>query len=227
MQHPAVELRDVCHEFELGDGRRVRALQVGSLIVAPGDQLAIRGASGSGKTTLLNVIAGLLEPSRGEVRTCGIDPFALAHRERDRVRARTIGYLFQDFQLLEPLSAIENVALAAFLSGRGRRESAFAAMQVLADLGLERRTDHRPSQLSAGERQRVAAARALVATPRVVLCDEPTASLDMAIAARMLEGLRDRCARTGAALIVTSHDPAVLGGFERVIELRAPSEENR
>ena len=222
VEHPAIDLRKVRHAFWLGDGRRVAALHVDSLVVSAGEQLAVRGPSGSGKTTLLNVIAGLLEPTSGEVRTAGIDPFALRGWARDRLRARTIGYLFQDFQLLEPLTALENVALAASLAGRSRREGADAARSLLADLALGDRLEHRPAQLSAGERQRVAAARALVAGPAIVLCDEPTASLDARIAERMIAGVRVRCSAIGATLLVTSHDPAVLSGFERVVDLPVP-----
>ncbi|WP_437979184.1 ABC transporter ATP-binding protein [Sorangium sp. So ce295] len=207
----AVELRDLRHDFVLGDGRRVPALRLESLEIAAGERLVVRGPNGSGKTTLLHVIAGLLRPQEGRVYVDGVDLFGLSEAARDRFRARRIGYLFQTFCLLEPLSALENVLCAASFGGVGsRRAQRERAEAMLIRFGLAQRLHHRPSQLSTGEQQRVAAARALVNDPAVVLCDEPTASLDPRGSRRLLRELDKHCEEHDATLIVVSHDQEAL-----------------
>ena len=209
-----VDLRNVRHEFELGDGRQVPALALPALEIRSGEKLAIRGPNGSGKTTLLNVIAGLVRPRQGEVNVAGTAIYSLTEAARDRFRARRIGYVLQAFCLIEALSALENVLCAAafadLIPGDQQRDR---AREILLWLGLGERLDHRPSQLSTGEQQRVAAARALVNQPPLVLCDEPTANLDREAARMLLADLERHCAHRGAALIVASHDPLVLGSL--------------
>ncbi len=209
-----VWLKGLRHSFELGDGRMIPALRLDELAIGVGERLALRGPNGSGKTTLLHIIAGLLRPTEGQVKIEGTDLYALSQGQRDRFRARRIGYLYQAFYLLDSLSALENVLCAASFAGAlPRREQRERARALLVRFGLGERLDHRPSQLSAGQQQRVAAARALINDPPLVLCDEPTASLDEETARLLLEDLEHHCADRGATLLVASHDPEILAAF--------------
>ncbi len=216
---PAIQLRAVRHAFE-ADGRQVPALYVEEFTVEAGGRLAIRGPNGSGKTTLLHVIAGLLRPDEGFVAVEGVDPYRLPGWKRDAFRARRIGYLFQALHLLDPLSAFENVLCAASFSGIPRKERRERVDAILERFGLAPRRNHRPPQLSIGQQQRVAAARALVHEPAIVLCDEPTASLDASGARALMRDLDGLCRERGTTLIVASHDPEVLAAFP-TWELRA------
>lgn len=217
---PLIRIREVRHEYALGDGRRVTALELDSFEIARGDRLAVKGPNGSGKTTLLHAIAGLSQPTRGVVEIDGESLYDLGDAARDRFRARRVGYMLQSFCLLDALTALENVLCAASFGGvHPRREQRQRATDMLVHLGLQDRLHHRPQQLSTGEQQRVAAARALVNRPSIVLCDEPTASLDARSARRLLRDLERHCTEHGATLIVASHDPEVLASFP-TFELR-------
>lgn len=219
----AICLEGVRHGFALGPDDVVPALDLPRLVVGRGDTLAIRGPNGSGKTTLLNVIAGLLRPREGIVTVAGTDLGSLSGAERDRFRGHHIGFLFQALNLLDPLTALENVmAPAIFSRKRPRRDSLERSASLLEQFGLGSRMRHRPSQLSMGQQQRVAAARALVNDPDIVLCDEPTASLDEAGAKQLLEDLDRACADRGVTLVIASHDPAVLGAYP-VFDLAPPA----
>lgn len=190
------------------------ALELPYLEIGAGGRLAIKGPNGSGKTTLLHVIAGILRPSEGLVEIEGINLYELGEPRRDRLRAERIGYILQSACLVDALTAMENVQCAAGFSGRfSRREQRTRSREILARFGLGDRLDHRPQQLSTGEQQRVAAARALVNDPTIVLCDEPTASLDRATASLLLGDLERQCSSRGTTLVVASHDPAVLAAF--------------
>lgn len=218
---PLIRLHDVRHRYELGQDRTVIALELPHLDIASGESLAIKGPNGSGKTTLLHVIAGILRPSEGRVEIDGIDLYVLGEARRDRLRAERIGYVLQSACLLDALTALENVQCAAGFSGLySRRERRTRSRDILVHFGLGDRLDHRPQQLSTGEQQRVAVARALVNDPSIVLCDEPTASLDRASASLLLGELEQHCAGRGATLIVASHDPQVLAAFP-TFDLRA------
>ena len=215
-----IRIRGLRHEYRLGDGRSVTALALDELGVAAGARLAVEGPSGSGKTTLLHAIAGLLQPTEGIVEVDGVNIYELSETARDQFRARRVGYLLQSFCLLDALTAVENVLCAARFGGAfRRREQHERAKEILQRFGLAERLDHRPQQLSAGEQQRVAAARALVNRPRIVLCDEPTASLDRETARHLLDDLEHHCSDHRATLIIASHDPEVLASFPTV-ELR-------
>lgn len=183
-----------------------------------GEHLALRGTSGAGKTTFLHLIAGLLAPDTGTIAIDG-EPMAPAPElARDRLRARRIGYVFQTFNLLQSCTVRENVALMQAFAGtrEPERPAALLTRLGLGDLG------HRfPAQLSTGQQQRVALARALVNRPRLVLADEPTASLDPQHAAEALVLLRDACAEAGAALLVVSHDERLLSAFPNVRDFAA------
>ena len=189
--------------------------------VAAGEQVLLRGVSGSGKTTLLNILAGLLPPSEGAVWLGGHALYALRESERDRLRATTIGYVFQMHHLAPMLSALENVEMPLVFGRQlNARERQVRARELLAAVGLAEYDRHRPVQLSAGQRQRAAVARALAARPALVLADEPTAALDVQSAAIVMDLLQDHCRRQGATLLVASHDLAMTARFERVVDLQ-------
>ncbi len=188
--------------------------------VASGESVLLRGVSGSGKTTLLNILAGLLRPSCGTVWLGGHALYALRESHRDRLRATTIGYVFQMHHLAPMLSALENVELPLVFGGKmSVRDRQIRARELLAAVGLAEYDRHRPVQLSAGQRQRVAIARSLAARPALVLSDEPTAALDTQSGAIVIDLLQDHCRREGATLLVASHDPAMAARFERIVEL--------
>jgi len=177
----------------------------------------LRGPSGSGKTTFLHLLAGLIKADRGEVWLDGRELGQLSESERDRHRARTLGYVFQSFHLLPGLSALENVLTGmAFGLGVDRPH----ATELLARLGLQDHLHHRPRQLSVGQQQRVALARALANKPKVMLADEPTGNLDAERAQEALTQIRQCCAEEKAALLLVSHDPAVLESFPDRLDLR-------
>lgn len=178
-----------------------------------GELLALRGASGCGKTTFLHLLAGISSADAGTITIDGIDVTGLSEGARDVFRARTVGYVFQTFNLMQGLTALENVELAMRFGGgvdRGR------ARALLDRVGLANRAEYRPRQLSVGQQQRVAVARALANQPRLVLADEPTGNLDTAAAAETLELLREACRDSRAALLLVTHDREVLEQFERV-----------
>lgn len=178
--------------------------------------MALSGASGLGKTTLLHLIAGILRPDAGSIRLAGQEVTALGEASRDRLRALTLGYIFQTFNLLPGFTCLENVLLGmSFGPGPDR---AFAE-QLLRRVGLGERLHHRPRQLSTGQQQRVAVARALANRPKLVLADEPTGNLDAANSREALRLIREACAENGAALLLVSHDREVLAAFDRVIPL--------
>ena len=185
-----------------------------------GSCTALRGRSGSGKTTLLNLIAGVTVPTAGTVCVDDTDVFALSEARRDRFRAEHVGYVFQTFNLLSALSALENVMLAMmFAEAVPPRLQRRRATDLLARLGLAERLAHKPAQLSRGEQQRVAIARALANGPPLVLADEPCASLDARTAREVLAVFLAACRQDQKTLLLVSHDEAALGEADRVIEM--------
>jgi len=187
--------------------------------VPPRQTLAIVGASGSGKSTLLSIIAGLDTPSQGTVRLAGRDLFALNEDERAQLRAEQVGFVFQSFQLLGNLTALENVMLPLELAGR--RDARAAATEMLGRVGLGERLRHYPKVLSGGEQQRVALARAFVVQPAVLLADEPTGSLDFATGEKVMELMFDLNREQGTTLVLVTHDPAIAQRCERRITIEA------
>jgi len=187
--------------------------------VPPRQTLAIVGASGSGKSTLLSIIAGLDTPSQGTVRLAGRDLFALNEDERAQLRAEQVGFVFQSFQLLGNLTALENVMLPLELAGR--RDARAAATEMLGRVGLGERLRHYPKVLSGGEQQRVALARAFVVEPAVLLADEPTGSLDFATGEKVMELMFDLNREQGTTLVLVTHDPAIAQRCERRITIEA------
>ncbi len=182
-------------------------------------ELALVGPSGSGKTTLLHILAGLLKPTTGTVEIIGGSLTEMPQGRLERFRAQHVGLVFQDFHLIDGYTALENVVVALAAAGVPLGEANRRAKDLLKDLGLGHRLSHVPKRLSTGERQRVAIARATAANPVVLLADEPTANLDRERGEAALSLLREVARRTGAALIVSTHDPAVKGAFVEVVEL--------
>jgi putative ABC transport system ATP-binding protein len=201
--------------FPSPDGQLRIIVEIPEFSLEPGEQIALRGESGSGKTTFLHLVAGILAADRGSIRIGLQDMAALSEAQRDQLRARSIGYVFQTFNLLQGYTCLENVLLGmAFGPGADRQRAA----AVLERVGLRHRLDHYPRQLSTGQQQRVAVARAIAARPKLILADEPTGNLDRRNARDVLALIRETSRETGAALLLVSHDPEVLAAFERVRE---------
>ncbi len=187
--------------------------------LAPRETVAIVGASGSGKSTLLSIIAGLDTPTRGTVRLDGQDLFAVSEDERAALRARKVGFVFQSFQLMGNLTALENVMLPLELAGR--RDARAAATEMLKRVGLAERLGHYPKVLSGGEQQRVALARAFVMHPAVLLADEPTGSLDFATGEKIMELMFALNREQGTTLVMVTHDRAIAALCERRLTVEA------
>lgn len=213
---PLLDVTNLQKSFVSPDGERMMIVDVPSFQLAEGEQVAVRGASGSGKTTFLNLIAGILQADQGKIMVAGHEMTALSEGGRDRARARTIGYVFQNFNLLQGYTALENVMLG-MLFGVG--VDARHARHLLERVGLSHRINYRPAQLSIGQQQRVAVARALANHPKLVLADEPTGNLDLRHAGEALALIREVCRENGAALLLVSHDPAILAMFDRSEDL--------
>ena len=186
-------------------------LQVPEFSLEAGQQLALRGASGTGKTTFLNCIAGILRPDAGDIELAGQNIAIASESQRDELRAQHIGYIFQTFNLLQGYTCLENVLLGMSFSGPANSQQATA---LLNRVGLADRMDYRPGELSVGQQQRVAVARALANRPNLVLADEPTGNLDPKNAQEALQLIREVCRENTAALLLVSHDQVVLDQFE-------------
>ncbi len=214
---PALEITDLRFHYDASE-RGGFELRLDSLRLERAQELLLMGRSGCGKSTLLQLIAGLLDPSKGSVRIGGNDIHACKGAQRDQLRGRSLGMVFQTFNLLQGFSALENVEIALLMSvGGGARDSRAwkaRAETLLRSLGIERLTA-KAEELSIGQQQRVAIARALACRPTLVLADEPTASLDPENALNAVRVLRDACREEGAALLVVSHDPSLEAHFER------------
>jgi putative ABC transport system ATP-binding protein len=200
-------------------GNELAILQDISLEVMPGDAVAIVGASGSGKSTLLGLLAGLDTPSSGRVRLDGADLFELDEDGRAALRARLLGFVFQSFQLLPALNALENVMLPLELAGEAG--AADRAAKMLARVGLAERLRHYPKTLSGGEQQRVALARAFVTQPKLLLADEPTGNLDAATGAGVIDLMFEMNAEAHTTLVLVTHDDAIAARCARKIRLVA------
>jgi ABC-type lipoprotein export system ATPase subunit len=207
-----LSVSNLAKSFVTPEGASVRVVDVEEFRLGAGEQLALRGESGSGKTTFLNLVAGILAPDSGVVTIDGVEMTALREAGRDRLRAEKLGYIFQTFNLLQGFTVLENVLLGMSFGPRGADRA--HAREMLGRVGLGHRLNHYPRQLSTGQQQRVAVARALVNHPRLVLADEPTGNLDRRNAQEALALIREVCREQGAALLLVSHDEDVLGRFE-------------
>jgi len=221
----AIAFESVTKRFrEPGGGTRT-VFEDLSFACGPGDAMIIEGRSGSGKSTLLNLMAGLLVPDAGTVRAGDTDLGRLSEAGRDRFRAANVGYVFQTFNLISPLTVLENVYLPGTLAGAGRAGDRERAEEVLVELGLADQRDKLPFHLSVGQRQRVAVARAALRRPRILLADEPTANLDRE-SAEIVRATLERMRNDGATLLIATHDP-VLGGIEAAATLDLEKKEVR
>ena len=220
MPQPVLSVRDLTKTFTSA-GRPLTVLDDVSFDVEPGATCAIVGPSGSGKTTLLGLCAGLDRPTRGTVLVDGTDLGPLSEDGRAALRARTVGFVFQNFRLLPTLTAAENVAVPLELRGDGGARD--AARDLLDRVGLGDRMDHYPTQLSGGEQQRVAIARAFSGRPRLLFADEPTGNLDADTGARIEALLFDLNREAGTALVVVTHDADLAARCQRTIHLRGGS----
>jgi putative ABC transport system ATP-binding protein len=218
MRNALVETEEVKKEFHTGKVV-VKALRGLNLTVYEGDFLAIVGPSGSGKTTLLNIIGALDIPTSGTVNVFGEDLAHLSRRSRASLRLRSLGFVFQAYNLLPVLTALENVEFILELQGVGR-ERRRRALSMLEELSLAEFANRRPTELSGGQQQRVAVARAVVSHPRLVLADEPTANLDSENSKALLEMMRHLRDEHGMTFVFSTHDPLVVSFASRVVTLR-------
>jgi len=211
-----LEIQDLIKSYRSPEGEVSRVIDVPRFSVSAGEQIALQGSSGSGKTTFLNLIAGILQPDSGRILLAGERFSELSEADRDSARARHLGYVFQTFNLLQGFTALENVLLG-MMFGAGADHA--HARKLLERVGLQDRMNYYPRQLSVGQQQRVAVARALANRPKLVLADEPTGNLDHRNGKEALKLIREVCGETGAALLLVSHDREVLAQFGKVEEL--------
>ena len=197
----------------------VQAVKGVNVSIGEGEMIAIMGPSGCGKTTLLNVLSGIDEPTSGAVTIDDKSLFAVSDDERSRMRAEYLGFIFQDFNLLPVLSAVENVELPLLLLGKSAGEARTTALDALKAVGLGERSEHRPSELSGGQQQRVAIARAIVHNPSVILCDEPTGNLDSATSSSVMTLLKSINEKMGTTFLLVTHDSDVAAQCTRVLHM--------
>jgi len=207
-------IRNLTKSFATPEGAKVRVVDIAAFDLAPGEQIALRGESGSGKTTFLHLIAGILRPNTGAITIDGTEITALTEPRRDALRAAKIGYIFQNFNLLQGHTALENVLLGMSFAPGGADGA--RARALLDRVGLGNRLRHFPRELSTGQQQRVAVARAIANRPKLVLADEPTGNLDNRNTASALDLIKETCAECGATLLLVSHDDATLARFDHV-----------
>ena len=213
-----VRLSGLTRSFSQG-GVTIEVLRGVDLAIAPGEIVALLGPSGSGKSTMLQAV-GLLEGGfGGHIAICGEDAAGLSGDERTRLRREALGFVYQFHHLLPDFSALENVVLAQLVAGRSREEGEARGRELLGALGLGARLDHRPSQLSGGEQQRVAVARALANRPRLVLADEPTGNLDEATAGKVLDEFLRLVRGHGSAALIATHNERLAARMDRVVRL--------
>jgi lipoprotein-releasing system ATP-binding protein len=221
---PLLRARGVKRRFRLGE-RTLEVLHGVDLELRPGERVALMGSSGAGKSTLIQILGLLDAPDEGEVYYGEVSAWKQPVDARARLRNRSIGFVFQFFHLIPELDAVENVLLPAMISGdpdvkSRRKELRERAVQMLRDFGLGERLDHRPAQLSGGEKQRVAIARALLLDPQLVIADEPTGNLDSTTGAKVLDLLLDEQKKRNLTLLLVTHDERVAARCSRIVHMR-------
>jgi putative ABC transport system ATP-binding protein len=214
-----IELKDLARHYEMG-GDTIKALDGVDIMIGRGEYVSIVGPSGSGKTTLFNMIGGLDRPTRGRVYIDGVDISKLDAYELAWLRCRKIGYIFQTFNLIQVLTAAENVALPTVFAGVPRDEGMEMAEKLLASVGLGERLQHRPAELSAGQQQRVAIARAIANNPAIILADEPTGNLDLNTGIEIIDLLHSLNKTRGMTLIAATHDLKMIKASDRIVWMR-------
>jgi len=213
---PLLSIKNLSKRYLSDRGEWTEIVRIASFELNAGEQVLLQGESGSGKSTLLNLIAGIVAADAGEILLDGTDMRALSESARDAHRARSLGYVFQNFNLLSAYTCIENVEMGMVFGGKS--DAAFAR-QLLERVGLSERLNYRPDQLSQGQKQRVAIARALANRPKLVLADEPTGNLDPRNAKVALDLIQSLCRENGTALLLVSHNPSLRDRFERTVDL--------
>ena len=216
---PALLLRRLSKSFDGADGAVPVLVEI-DLTVEGGSSVAVTGPSGSGKSTLLHLVGTLDEPSAGGLEVDGVDPFTLGERELARFRNDAVGFVFQEHHLLPQLDVLENVLIPTLAFGEPDEADEERARELIERVGLSHRLGHRPGQLSGGERQRAAVARALVRRPRLLLCDEPTGSLDRTTAGAVADLIFELHGQEGALLLLATHHEGLARRCDRVLELR-------
>lgn len=214
-----IELRNLLRYYQMGD-ETVKALDGVDLNIRRGEYISIVGPSGSGKTTLFNLIGGLDKPTDGNVFIDGVDISQLDAYELAWLRCRKIGYIFQSFNLIQVLTAVENVALPTVFAGTPTNEGYKKAEKLLAMVGLKDRIHHRPGELSAGQQQRVAIARALANDPAIILADEPTGNLDLNTGMEIIDLLHGLNKSQGLTLVAATHDLKMIKASDRIVWMR-------
>jgi putative ABC transport system ATP-binding protein len=214
----AVRIENVKKKFGKGE-QTVMALQGVSWDIAAQEVAMLVGPSGCGKTTLISVVAGILDADEGSVRIFGDDITHMSDRSKTSYRARNVGFVFQQYNLLPALSAAENAAVPLLIQGVPRRKAVREAADLLGQLGLAKRTHSRPSQLSGGQQQRVAIARALIHKPKILVCDEPTAALDHETGMVVMKLIREMAVAADRAVIVVTHDNRIFSMGDRVAHM--------
>jgi putative ABC transport system ATP-binding protein len=215
---PGVRCRNLVKEYVTGD-TKVRALRGVDLDIPPGELTLLVGPSGCGKTTLISILAGTLDPTSGELSVLGVDLPRLSSRAKAAFRARNVGFVFQQFNLLPTLTAAENVAVPLVINGAGRRIAVAKAAEILKSVGLEDRINSLPSHLSGGQQQRVAIARALVHGPSLLVCDEPTSAVDAKTGHLIMQLIRQVALQPGRVVVVVTHDSRVFSFGDRIVTL--------
>ena len=216
---PVIEISNVWKLHKLGD-EVVKALVAADLTVRPGEFVCLMGPSGSGKSTLLNMIGGLDRPTKGTIKVAGRDTSALTESQFAALRHDTIGFIFQSYNLIPFLSAVENVELPLMFEPYDRKSLRTRALELLELVGLGHRVDHQPTKMSGGEQQRTAIARSLISSPTLVLADEPTANLDHRTGETVVRMLRDLCSTLGVTVVASTHDPTVADEASRVVRMK-------
>ncbi|MBC8224108.1 ABC transporter ATP-binding protein [Candidatus Bathyarchaeota archaeon] len=214
-----IQLEDLTRHYEMG-GVQIKALDGVDIEINRGEYLSIVGPSGSGKTTLFNLVGGLDRPTRGKVYIDGVDISQLDAYELAWLRCRKIGYIFQTFNLIPVLTALENVSLPTVFAGVPRDEGLEKAQKLLTSVGLGERVHHRPGELSAGQQQRVAIARAMANDPAIILADEPTGNLDLNTGMEIIDLLHGLNKTRGMTLIAATHDLKMITASDRVVWMR-------
>ncbi len=214
-----IQLEDLTRHYEMG-GVQIKALDGVDIEINRGEYISIVGPSGSGKTTLFNLVGGLDRPTRGKVYIDGVDISQLDAYELAWLRCRKIGYIFQTFNLIPVLTALENVSLPTVFAGVPRDEGLEKAEKLLTSVGLGERVHHRPGELSAGQQQRVAIARAMANDPAIILADEPTGNLDLNTGMEIIDLLHGLNKTRGMTLIAATHDLKMITASDRVVWMR-------